>query len=124
MIQVYDLLVPSLRRDFSKSLFEAIAYSAVNLGAFSPLIYMMRSGFFAPFWYWVCVTVIFGCGAGRLVGAFPVCPEIAVVQQVFPSPYPLPLGLRLRQKAMVLDNCPFERAQSRRGVRVEFVCVL
>jgi hypothetical protein len=58
MIQVYDLLVPSPRRDFSKSLFEAVAYSAVNFGVFSPLIYLMRSGFFAPFWYWVCVTMI------------------------------------------------------------------
>src|SRR5690349_14367951 len=62
MIQVYDLLVPSERRDFSKSIFEAVAYSAVNLGAFTPLIYLMRSGFLPPLWYWICVTVILVVG--------------------------------------------------------------
>lgn len=58
MIKAYDLLVPSERRDFSKGVFEAVAYSAVNLAAFTPLIYLMRTGFFSPFWYWVWATVV------------------------------------------------------------------
>lgn len=34
MIRIYDLLVPTERRDFSKSVFDAVAYSAVNFVAF------------------------------------------------------------------------------------------
>ena len=37
-LKVYDLLVPSAPRDFSKSFFEVIAYSALNYGFFSWII--------------------------------------------------------------------------------------
>jgi len=51
-LRIYDLLIPSERRDFSKSLFDAVAYSALNFGALSWLIGLMRSGrLSAPWWY-------------------------------------------------------------------------
>ncbi len=37
-MKVYDLLVPGERRDFSKSLFDAIGYSTLNLAVFSWVI--------------------------------------------------------------------------------------
>jgi hypothetical protein len=43
-LKVYDSLVPSERRDFSKSIFDAVAYSALNFAALYALIAWMRSG--------------------------------------------------------------------------------
>jgi hypothetical protein len=59
MIRVYDLLVPTERRDFSKSVFDAVAYSAVNLVAFSPLLYWMQSAAPPASLYWFFVVVVF-----------------------------------------------------------------
>lgn len=42
-IKIYDLLVPSERRDYSKSLFEIISYSAINFAALSWLIILIHS---------------------------------------------------------------------------------
>ena len=47
-LKIYDLLVPSAPRDFSKSFFEVIAYSALNYGFFSWLI-LWRSSTASPF---------------------------------------------------------------------------
>lgn len=45
-IKVYDLLVPSERRDFSKALFDAIGYSCLNFAALFWLIILIHSGDF------------------------------------------------------------------------------
>lgn len=45
-IKVYDLLIPSARRDFSKSLIEVIGYSSLNFAALSWLIILIHSGDF------------------------------------------------------------------------------
>jgi hypothetical protein len=45
-IKIYDLMVPGERRDFSSSVFEAIAYSAFNFAALSWLIIIIHSGDF------------------------------------------------------------------------------
>ena len=46
-IKVYDLLIPGERRDFSKSLFEVVAYSALNFAVLSWLIILIHSkGFY------------------------------------------------------------------------------
>jgi hypothetical protein len=53
-LKVYDLLIPSARRDFSKSLFEVVGYSALNLGALWWLIYLIHQNNFRTtheFWY-------------------------------------------------------------------------
>ena len=50
-IKVYDAFVPTERRDFSKALFDAVAYSALNFAAFFWLIAWMRSGEMAQ-WLW------------------------------------------------------------------------
>ena len=42
-IRIYDLLVPSERRDFSKYLFEAIGYSSLNFAALLWLIILIHS---------------------------------------------------------------------------------
>src|SRR5882762_4597151 len=44
-LKIYDLLVPGERRDFSKSAFDAIAYSALNFAILLPLILLMQSEF-------------------------------------------------------------------------------
>jgi Family of unknown function (DUF6338) len=45
-IKVYDLTVPGERRDFSKSLLEAISYSTLNFAALFWLIAVIQSGNF------------------------------------------------------------------------------
>ena len=50
-LKVYDLLIPGERRDFTKSLFDSIAYSALNFAAFLWLIAIVRSGGLSP-WQW------------------------------------------------------------------------
>src|ERR1022692_1535323 len=50
-LQIYDLFVPSERRDFSKSIFDAVAYSALNFVGMFWLIALMRAGHM-PSWLW------------------------------------------------------------------------
>jgi hypothetical protein len=50
-LKVYDLFVPGEQRDFSKSLFDAIAYSSLNFVALLWLIALVQSGSLAP-WQW------------------------------------------------------------------------
>lgn len=50
-LKVYDLLIPGEQRDFSKSLFDAVAYSSLNFAAFFWLIAIVRSGKLTP-WQW------------------------------------------------------------------------
>ncbi len=50
-LKVYDLLVPGETRDFSKSLFDAVAYSSLNFVALLWLINIVRSGYLQP-WLW------------------------------------------------------------------------
>lgn len=46
-IKVYDLLIPNGRRDFSKSLFEAIGFSAINFAVLSwPIIFINSGNFY------------------------------------------------------------------------------
>jgi hypothetical protein len=44
-LKVYDLIVPGERRDFSKSAFDAIAYSALNFAVLLPLVLLIQSEF-------------------------------------------------------------------------------
>lgn len=60
-IRIYDLLVPSERRDFSKSLFEAIGYSSLNFAALFWLIIPIHSGNFYvhhKLWYFIFLLLI------------------------------------------------------------------
>lgn len=63
-IKVYRLLVPSERRDWSSSLFEAIGYGVLNFFAWAWLIVILQSGtFYADHkaWYyvlWFLIVVI------------------------------------------------------------------
>ncbi len=60
-IKIYDLLIPSEKRDFSKSLFEVIGYSALNFAALSWLIILIHSGYFYrehKFWYLIILLLI------------------------------------------------------------------
>jgi len=60
-LKVYDLLIPGERRDFSKSLYEVIAYSALNFAALSWLIILIYSKNFYmehTIWYFVSVFCI------------------------------------------------------------------
>jgi hypothetical protein len=50
-LKVYDLLIPGEARDFSKSLFDAVAYSSLNFAVFFWLIAIVRSGNLGP-WQW------------------------------------------------------------------------
>lgn len=57
-IIVYDLRVPGERRDFSKSIFEAVAYSSLNFATLLWLIGVVRTGnLAAPVWY-LCMFVL------------------------------------------------------------------
>jgi Family of unknown function (DUF6338) len=50
-LKVYDLLIPGEQRDFSKSLFDAVAYSSLNFAALLWLIALVRSGSLS-LWQW------------------------------------------------------------------------
>jgi hypothetical protein len=55
-LKVYDLLIPGERRDFAKSLFDAIAYSALNFGLLLPIVQFVR---FEPTgWHWYIATFV------------------------------------------------------------------
>jgi hypothetical protein len=45
-IKVYDLIVPGERRDFSKSMLDAVCYSTLNFAALSWLITIILTGDF------------------------------------------------------------------------------
>jgi Family of unknown function (DUF6338) len=64
-LKVYDLLVPGERRDFSKSLYEAMAYSALNLGVLFWLFDFVLSAQLPRFWWylsWFVALVAFPAG--------------------------------------------------------------
>ena len=63
-LKVYDLLVPGERRDFSKSLFDAVAYSSLNFVALLWLIGIVRSGSLPPWlWYAAMFVLLIGMPA-------------------------------------------------------------
>lgn len=57
-IMVYDLRVPGERRDFSKSIFEAVAYSSMNFASLLWLIGILRSGNLNPVLWYVGMYVL------------------------------------------------------------------
>src|SRR5437879_282533 len=60
-MKVYDLLVPGEARDFSKSLFEAVAYSTLNFAVLFWLIALIHTGNFYrqhPVSYFLAVMLI------------------------------------------------------------------
>lgn len=60
-IKIYDLLIATERRDFSKSLFEVVGYSALNYAAFSWVIYLIHIGKFYDthrLWYLLSLFII------------------------------------------------------------------
>ena len=61
-VKVYDLLIPSARRDFSKSLYEVFGFSFLNFAALSWLIIPIHTGnFFAShkIEYSILIFIIF-----------------------------------------------------------------
>lgn len=63
-LKVYDLLVPGQERDFSKSLFDAVAYSSLNFAALLWLIGIVRSGSLPPWlWYTAMFALLIGMPA-------------------------------------------------------------
>jgi len=60
-MKVYDLLIPSEKRDFSKSLFEAISFSCVNFALTYWAIVAIHSGNFQdtyPFYFYISSILI------------------------------------------------------------------
>jgi hypothetical protein len=45
-IKIYDLIIPGERRDFSKSILEAVGYSSLNFALLSWLIFLINTGNF------------------------------------------------------------------------------
>lgn len=62
-IKVYDLLMPTARRDFSTSLFEVIGYSCLNFAALFWLIILIHSGNFYEehegYYFFLLFVIIF-----------------------------------------------------------------
>jgi hypothetical protein len=60
-IKIYDLLIPSEKRDFSKSIFEVIGFSAINFAALSWFIILIHSGNFYRdhrAWYFLALLIV------------------------------------------------------------------
>lgn len=61
-IKVYDLIIASGKRDFSKSIIESVAYSVLNFASLSWLIVLISAPGFADnykFGYWIAIVFIF-----------------------------------------------------------------
>ena len=61
-LKVYDLVIASEKRDFSKSIIESICFSVLNFSALSVLlVYISTSDFVAnhPVQYWASIILIF-----------------------------------------------------------------
>jgi hypothetical protein len=63
-LKVYDLLVSAEAPDFSKSLFDAVAYSSLNFAALLWLIGIVRSGNLPP-WLWYTAMFVLLIGMKR-----------------------------------------------------------
>lgn len=60
-MKIYDLFIPSPRRDFSKSFLDAISFSMLNFAILYWLIVAIHDGKFPdqhPFWYFICISFI------------------------------------------------------------------
>lgn len=60
-IKIYDLIVPSERRDFSKAIYEAIGFSALNFAVLSWLIILIHSANYSTVhkgWYIFFIMII------------------------------------------------------------------
>jgi uncharacterized protein DUF6338 len=67
-IKVYDLMVPGERRDFSKSLLEAISYSTLNFGALFWLIALIRrDGFYGGHF------ILYSLSVAMIMVGIPAC---------------------------------------------------
>lgn len=63
-LKVYDLLIPGETRDFSKSLFDAVAYSSLNFAALLWLVQLLLSGRVPPWlWYEALAVLLIGMPA-------------------------------------------------------------
>lgn len=87
-LKVYDLLIPSEPRDFSKSLFDAVAYSSLNFAALLWLIGIVRGGELAPWlWYTLMFVLLIGMPAFWPV-IFLKFRKVPMVAARTPSPNP------------------------------------
>jgi len=57
-LKVYDLFIPGEQRDFSKSFFDAVAYSSLNFVPFLWLIAIVRSGSVTPSRLYVAMILV------------------------------------------------------------------
>ena len=63
-LKVYDLLIPGEQRDFSKSLFDAVAYSSLNFAVLLYLIVLVRSDSLSAWqWYMAMFFLLIGMPA-------------------------------------------------------------
>jgi hypothetical protein len=58
-LKVYDLLIPGKRRDFTKALFDAMAYTALNFVALLWPIGLVRSGQLSPWQWYLAMLFLF-----------------------------------------------------------------
>ena len=80
-IKIYDLLIPSEKRDFSKSIFEVIGFSAINFAALSWFIILIHSGnFFRDhrIWYFLALLIV--------IFVIPILWPIVLLKVLFWSP--------------------------------------
>jgi hypothetical protein len=85
-MMIYDLCIPAERRDFSKSLFEAIAYSSLNFAALLWLIDVVRSDSLkAVLWYISMFLLLIGMPAAWPLLLLQIR-RLPMVARRFPSP--------------------------------------
>jgi len=127
-IKVYDLMVPGERRDFSKSLLEAISYSTLNFGALFWLIALIRrDGFYRGHFILYSLSVAHDNGRhSRLLAAsLSQTFDVAAHCQASRASDTETLGLRVREAGTVLDNrSSSEWAKNRRMVRHRVLRIL
>jgi Family of unknown function (DUF6338) len=93
-IKIYDLLVPSERRDFQSTLAEAIGYSAVNFAVLLPIVATIYGyGMLERMWARCGLSHSAGCPT-RLALALHACHPTSVCER-FRQPGSQAVGCRL-----------------------------
>ena len=92
-IKVYSLLIATEIRDYSKSLVEAVCYSALNFFVFSWLIVIISGDGYVsnhPVLYWLSVTLIFIIAPALWPAVFLWLTSFKILKKRLLNPYKQP----------------------------------
>lgn len=115
-LKVYDLFIPGEQRDFSKSVFEVVAYSALNFASVSWLIIWLISKDISESYRWWCnLSSTYYVGFSNAMGFnFRSVQKVEVLNKIYSTSFQKTLGLCIWKKRILLGYCSSQRWQNDR----------